>query len=136
MTMRIRRWALAAAVLALVACTGARADDSGKTEKGKLVHCVYFTLKDNTPEARKKLVAACEKYLTKHPGEVFFSAGPRVDELDRGVNDRDFDVALVIVFKDKAAHDQYQDAKRHKQFIAENKAAWKKVRVFDSYDRR
>jgi len=25
--------------------------------------------------AKEKLVAACKKYLTKHPGEVFFAAG-------------------------------------------------------------
>ena len=48
------------------------------------------------------------------------------------VNDRDFDVALHIVFADQAAHDLYQDAELHHRFIAENKAKWKKVRVFDS----
>jgi hypothetical protein len=42
-------------------------------------------------------------------------------------------VALHIIFKDKAAHDRYQDHPRHKQFIEENQANWKKVRVFDSY---
>jgi hypothetical protein len=41
-------------------------------------------------------------------------------------------VALHIYFKDQAAHDKYQDAPRHKQFIDENKDNWKKVRVFDS----
>ena len=55
-----------------------------------------------------------------------------VKALRAPVNDRDFDVALHIVFKDRAAHDQYQDAPRHKQFIDENKDNWKKVRVFDS----
>ena len=43
-----------------------------------------------------------------------------------------FDVALHIVFKDMASHDKYQEAKRHQQFIDENKDNWKKVRVFDS----
>ena len=77
-------------------------------------------------------MTACKKYLSGHPGEVFFAAGTLARDLDRPVNDRDFDVALHIVFKDRAAHDQYQDAARHKQFIEENKANWKKVRVFDS----
>jgi quinol monooxygenase YgiN len=48
------------------------------------------------------------------------------------VNDLDYDVALHIVFKNKAAHDKYQDAPRHQKFIDENKALWAKVRVFDS----
>ena len=49
------------------------------------------------------------------------------------MNDRDFDVALNVVFQDAAAHDAYQKAERHLKFIAENKGNWKKVRVFDSY---
>jgi len=98
-----------------------------------LVHNVYFSLKEGTSESRKKFIASCKKYLTKHKGEVYFAVGPIVEELKREVNDRDFDVALTIVFKNKAAHDDYQDAKRHLQFIEENKALWKKVRVFDNY---
>jgi hypothetical protein len=110
----------------------------GTTEAGKkgaimLSHDVYFSLKDDSPKARQALVDACKKYLSKHPGEVFFAAGTVVADLKREVNDRDFDVALHIVFQDRAAHDQYQDAERHKQFIDENKANWKKVRVFSSY---
>ena len=97
-----------------------------------IVHNVYFTLFDNSPAARQKLIDACKKYLTGHPGEVFFSAGVLCEPLARPVNDREFDVALHIVFKDRAAHDKYQDADRHHQFINENKANWKKVRVFDS----
>ena len=45
---------------------------------------------------------------------------------------RDFDVGLHIVFQNRAAHDEYQVAPRHKEFIEENKGNWKKVRVFDS----
>jgi len=93
---------------------------------------VYFSLKDNSPAAKQKLVDACKKYLSGHDGTVFFAAGVLASDLDRPVNDREFDVALHIVFKDKAAHDKYQDAERHKQFIEENKDNWKKVRVFDS----
>jgi hypothetical protein len=37
-----------------------------------------------------------------------------------------------LVFKDKAAHDEYQKAARHQMFIEENPSNWKKVRVFDS----
>ena len=73
-------------------------------------HDVFFALKDNSAAAKDKLVAACKKYLTKHPGEVFFAAGTLAEDLNRPVNDRDFDVALHIVFADRAAHDKYQDA--------------------------
>jgi hypothetical protein len=97
-----------------------------------IVHDVYFALKDNSTESRQKLLAACKKYLTEHPGTVSFHVGVLAADLERPVNDRDWDVGLHIVFKDRAAHDKYQDADRHKQFIEENKEGWKKVRVFDT----
>jgi hypothetical protein len=116
--------------LALLA--GRHTEAAGKGKGPMIGHMVYFALKDNSPAAKDKLVAACKKYLSKHPGEVYFGAGTLVDDLNRPVNDRDWDVALHIVFADRKAHDQYQDAKRHQQFIDENKDNWKKVRVFDS----
>ncbi|MCG8586330.1 MAG: Dabb family protein [Pirellulales bacterium] len=97
-----------------------------------LVHHVYFTLNDNSPAKCAELVDACKKYLTDHPGSVFFSAGALTPDLDRDVNDRDFDVALSVVFETREAHDAYQVAERHNQFIAEQKDNWKQVRVFDS----
>jgi hypothetical protein len=122
-----------ALTVAACAVLSGRARIEAEEDKGSmLAHNVYFSLKDNSPAAKKKLVDACKKYLTKHPGEVFFAAGTIAEDLNREVNDRDFDVALHIVFKDRAAHDKYQDAKRHQQFIEENKDNWKKVRVFDS----
>lgn len=98
-----------------------------------LIHNVYFTLKDGTAENIQKLTDACHKYLTDHPGTVFFAAGPLVAELTRPVNDRDFHVGLCVVFRNKQAHDDYQVAERHLKFIEENKPTWDKVRVFDNY---
>ena len=97
-----------------------------------LAHHVYFTLHESSPENRQALVDACNKYLTDHPGTTFFSAGTLTPDLVRPVNDRDFDVALSVVFETRAAHDEYQTAPRHLEFISENKASWKQVRVFDS----
>jgi heme-degrading monooxygenase HmoA len=97
-----------------------------------LAHLVFFTLKDKSPEARDALVAACHKYLTDHPGVVHFSAGTRAEQYQRPVNDQEFDVALVVVFASEADHDRYQEAPRHKQFIAEQRDNWAEVRVFDA----
>jgi hypothetical protein len=98
-----------------------------------LSHDVYFTLKDKSPEAKKELVAGCKKFLSEHPGTVWFAAGVLVGEHEREVNDRGFDVALHIVFKDKASHDKYQEAPGHHKFIEEFKYNWESVRVFDSW---
>jgi Stress responsive A/B Barrel Domain len=97
----------------------------------QLAHMVYFTLKDRSPAAADRLIAACHQYLNDHPGTVYFSVGKLAD-LSRPVNDRDFDVALHVVFQNRKAHDDYQVAPRHNQFLAEQKDHWAKVRVFDS----
>ena len=102
-------------------------------QQRQLIHNVYFTLKDGTPESIQQLVAACDKYLSGHPGLVYYAAGPLVPELARPVNVRDFHVGLCVVFESKQTHDNYQIAPRHLQFIEENKPTWGQVRVFDSY---
>lgn len=117
---------------ALAACMTFTSPEVKKATKPLVGHMVYFKLKDGSAENRQKLVAACEKYLADHEGVVFFSAGVIGEEFKREVNDRDWDVALHLVFIDKAAHDKYADHKEHLKFIEENKANWAKVRVFDS----
>ncbi len=124
--------ALALTIASFAAVRGRDAEKKAEGKRTMLAHNVYFALKDHSAANKQKLVDACKKYLTDHPGEVFFAAGTLAEDLNREVNDRDFDVALHVVFADKAAHDKYQDDKRHKQFIDENKDNWKKVRVFDS----
>ena len=97
-----------------------------------LAHIVFFTLKDSSPEACQRLVAACNKYLSEHPGTVHYSAGTRAEQYQREVNDADFHVALNVIFDSTETHEAYQTAERHLQFIEENKDNWAKVRVFDS----
>lgn len=98
-----------------------------------LVHNVYFSLKDRSAESVDRQVRSCHTLLGGHPGVEFFAVGVLADELQREVNDRDFDVSLHMIFADKAAHDRYQTSQPHQTFIAENKEHWKQVRVFDSY---
>jgi hypothetical protein len=97
-----------------------------------LAHSCYFSLHDNSPEAIQNLLDACKKYLPSHSGVLQFSVGTLNPELDRPVNDRDFDVALHMLFDTKASHDAYQAAPLHQQFIHENKPNWHIVRVFDA----
>ncbi|RIK75803.1 MAG: stress responsive protein [Planctomycetota bacterium] len=97
-----------------------------------LAHLVFFALKDPSADAREALIAACRKHLPQHEGVVHFSVGVRGEAYQRPVNDRQFDVALVIVFDSEAAHDRYQESAAHKQFIAEQASNWSSVRVFDA----
>jgi quinol monooxygenase YgiN len=105
----------------------ARADESA------VGHMVFFELKDKSPEAKKKLVDACYKYLKNHEGVLYFSAGPRAEDAKEPVSATDWDVALHIVFKDAAALKKYIPHPDHQKFISENKDSWKGVKVYDSH---
>jgi hypothetical protein len=82
-----------------------------------IAHDVYFALADSSPEAQQKFVVACQKFLAGHPGTIWFAAGPLATELQGDLNDKDFSVALHLVFKDKAALEAYAKSERHQQFI-------------------
>ena len=99
----------------------------------RLAHMVFFALKDRSPAARQAFVASCQKYLTKHEGTVSFSVGQIAEDVVEPVSVRDFDVALHVVFADKAARDKYLVHPRHVSFVEENKPSFAGVRVFDSY---
>lgn len=119
------RSAFALAALLAVSAPASAADPA-------IGHMVYFKLKDPTPAAKEKLVAACKKYLEKHDGVTFFAAGVIGDAFQEPVNDRDWDVALHLVFDGKASYDKYLPHPEHLKFLEENKDSWSKVRVFDS----
>jgi stress responsive alpha/beta barrel protein len=110
----------------------AMAADQKRGGGPELAHMVFFTLKETSDANREKMVRACKDYLSGHDGVVYFSVGTRNEALEREVNDKEYDVALHLVFKDKAAHDTYQEHARHKKFISDTQSLWSKVRVFDS----
>ena len=98
-----------------------------------LAHTVLFTLKDRSEEAKSRLVADCKKYLSSHPGTVFFAAGTLAEDIQWSISDRGFDVALYLVFRDRAAHDAYQDSPEHAAFLEKHSDSWSAIRVLDCY---
>ena len=98
-----------------------------------IVHDVYFLLHDRIaggPAAAPRRLPPTPARPRRASSSSAAASSP--SRSTRDVNDRDWDVGLHIVFRDLAAHDAYQDSGPHQQFIAENKATWKNVRVFDS----
>jgi hypothetical protein len=121
----------------LVALTSALAIDAvarlGSRSK-PLAHMVFFTLKDHSGESRERFAASCEKYLKEIPGAIHFSVGEQAADVEEPVvSVKDFDVALHVIFEDKAARDTYLVHPQHKAFVEENRPLFEKVRVFDSY---
>ena len=91
--------AITSALLVLVGLSYAwGAAEAKKADDHLLSHSVYFALKEPTPEARQKLVDSCKQRLSQHPGVVYFAAGTLCDEVKGGLNVRDFDVVLLMVF--------------------------------------
>lgn len=120
-------------LLATLAMTLGLAAVPARAEGPQLAHMVFFTLAEPSEATARQLVDGCKAYLKGHEGTAYFSVGTRGKEFAREVNDQEFDVALHLVFEDKAAHDTYQANPRHLKFIEECASLWSKVRVFDSY---
>jgi len=95
-------------------------------------HNVYFSLKDNSAEKIAALIADSKHYLAPIAGIESFVCGVPEPESVRDVNDRDFDVALHVLFTSKATHDAYQADPQHNVYVERNQDNWEKVRVFDT----
>ncbi len=66
-------------------------------------------------------------------GRGVIDAETLAEDIRWSVSDCDFDVALHLVFENRAAHDAYQDSPQHQRFLEENEGNWKAIRVFDAY---
>ncbi len=124
---------LAASLAVLLAGVVLPASAQKKSADPQLAHSVIFTLKDQSAKSREGFVAICDKYLTGHKGAVSYACGTIAEDVKEPVSDREFDVALHVVFEDKGALAEYLKSERHDQFVAQIKDKVAKVRVFDSY---
>jgi hypothetical protein len=95
------------------------------------IHVVLFWLKPDAPAgARDQLLRDCHELLAKIPGLTVFDAGlPAMTPRD--VVDNSYAVGLLTGFADRGGHDAYQSHPLHLQFIAQNKANWARVQVYD-----
>lgn len=128
----LRRFAPALFLALLFGSCASSGHQSARSGEAWLAHDVYFDLKDNSAGAAEEFVAVCWEQLSSIEGIRFFASGTRVTELDRPVNDLEFDVSVHIFFESKAAHDAYQTDPKHLALIEAHSASWASVRVFDS----
>ena len=131
-----RRWTLAIVCLSLVAgsiVVALAADDVKSEAPAKLLgHNIFFSLKEPTDENKAKLIEACKARLSQHPGIVFFAVGTRDERLNGGFNDKNYDVALHMIFTGREALGSYARTQDHQQFVGESTPLLKNVRIFDS----
>ncbi len=95
-------------------------------------HAVYFWLNEASLEdGARKTVESCQANLPDIPGIVNITLGVPAST-NGGPVDDSYDVALLIEFEDKAAHDAYDVHPDHQRMIAECGHLWSRVQVYDS----
>lgn len=93
-------------------------------------HVVIFWTDPANPAAADQLLAGMARYLKPIPGVVHFHAG-KMAPSHRPVVDQSYQVALNLVFPDKAAESAYQVHPMHLDFVKSCSPLWKKVTVYD-----
>jgi len=79
-------------------------------------HVVIFWTKPDVLGAADKLLAGAQKYLSAVPGARSFHVG-KMTPSHRPVVEQSYQVALNIIFDDKAAQDAYQAHPLHLEFV-------------------
>ena len=98
-----------------------------------MAHMVFFSLADATEAMIKQYEGYCYQYLSGHPGQVHFSVGARVVDIQRDVSASDFDVAMHIIFDSRKSYNAYAKSSRHEEFITQTAGLSNGRRVFDTY---
>lgn len=116
-----------AALAAGAASAGAAAAPGGS----KLLHQVFFWLKNKGSKADRDQLVAGLRTLAKIPTVRSLYVGVPANTEARGVVDGSFDVSELMVFDSVADEKIYQDHPIHQEFIAKNSHLWSKVVVYD-----
>lgn len=92
---------------------------------------VIFWTDPDQPGAADALIEGLHHYLRDLPGILHFHVGRMVPS-HRPVVDQSYQVALNLVFPDKATQDAYQDHPRHVEFVEKVfKRVCRKAVVYD-----
>ncbi len=79
-------------------------------------HVVIFWTKPDKPNATEELLTGAERYLKPCPGVLHYHCGCMA-ESHRDVVDQTYQVALNLIFEDKASQDAYQEHPLHVEFV-------------------
>lgn len=96
-----------------------------------LVHTVYFWLRPELTPVQVRSFVTLSSAMTGIPGVEHLWLG-KPAATDRPVIDRSYSYALIVVFKDMAAHDVYQGHPIHDTFRETCGTFWSQVKIYDS----
>jgi hypothetical protein len=96
-----------------------------------LSHIVIFWTNPGQANATEELIAGANKYLKSLPGVLQFHVG-KMSPSPRPVVEQSYQVALNIIFPDKASEQAYQIHPQHLEFVEKVfKRTCNKVVVYD-----
>lgn len=126
------RRAFIAGATALGATSILKAKDHASHKIPKLVHHVFFWLKN--PDSKKDREALLEglKTLGEIPTVRGIHLGVPASTEKREVVENSYSVSELLYFDDVAGQDAYQVHPIHKAFVEKCSPLWEKVVVFDS----
>lgn len=97
-----------------------------------LVHSVYFWLKEDvSAEQRSEFSTALRGLRVIDSAQAVYVGSPAATP-ERPTIDASYDFALTVLFDSVEAHDRYQVDPAHTDFIAQHKALWTRVQVYDA----
>jgi hypothetical protein len=94
-------------------------------------HNVYFWLKDDLDADALEAFEQGLKALCERTTATSGYYGTPADS-DREVVDSSYSYALILFFENAAGQEAYQVGEVHQQFLAEHRAKWDRVLVYDA----
>lgn len=105
-----------------------------KKDMPKIVHHVFFWLKDPSSKADLAKLIAGVKSLKKIETIRMMQVGVPASTEKRDVVDNSYHVSELMFFDNVADQKTYQDHPIHQQFIKEHSMLWDKVVVYDTVE--
>jgi hypothetical protein len=94
------------------------------------IHSVYYWLRpDLTADQHATFHAGVQALTTIETVQQAYCGVPA--PIDRPVIEWGYSMALIVLFRDQVAHDQYQEHPIHHNFREQCSALWSKVVVYD-----
>lgn len=101
------------------------------TEAGRLVHHVFFWLKEPGKQADREALVAGLRTLRAIPVIRDLKIGVPAPTEERSVVDASYDVSELMYFASPADQKIYQDHPVHQAFVKACEHLWRKVVVYD-----
>lgn len=105
-----------------------------KKDKPRLVHHVFFWLKNPSSTADRDKLLAGVKSLKKIETIRMLHVGIPASTEKRDVVDNSYHVSELMFFDNVEDQKVYQDHPIHQQFIKEHSMLWEKVVVYDTME--